>query len=154
MRGGGAARRGRRPYLWYAAAADDSELCERRVPAAGLCSCFLSPSGPTSSAHFAEPYSSATAVQNHSRKPSSFSSPSTCAAEPFSVCVTATGSPSSGKPKGKATRKRISNEQQSAIVFTEKIQGVITGLTLSDGYLERCRESVRLQIEKPPAERS
>ena len=30
------ARRGRRPYLWYAAAADDSELCERRVPAAGL----------------------------------------------------------------------------------------------------------------------
>ncbi len=28
-------RRGRRPYLWYAAAADDSELCERRVPAAG-----------------------------------------------------------------------------------------------------------------------
>jgi len=30
-----AARRGRRPYLWYAAAADDSELCERRVPAAG-----------------------------------------------------------------------------------------------------------------------
>ena len=29
------ARRGRRPYLWYAAAADDSELCERRVPAAG-----------------------------------------------------------------------------------------------------------------------
>ena len=29
-------RRRRRPYLWYAAAADDSELCERRVPAAGL----------------------------------------------------------------------------------------------------------------------
>jgi len=142
------ARRGRRPYLWYAAAADDSELCERRVPAAGLTQRVGRPHPSGSIIRLVAAgyliYCSNTGSFYFfclSFGPCFPLSQLSCGARHYlSSDLSSRGSkrsystapPSSGQPKAKATRNKLTRAQKASISITDDIQELSTGMMLGD----------------------